>query len=74
MAYENVERPKPKVGGSARIQGRSGLHLIIAVEEPSRSIRIACSPRKYSSLASRMAEGNFNCVKCMLALGEGGEA
>jgi hypothetical protein len=73
MGYNYVKRPKPSVGGSAKIQGKTGLHLIISTKD-NGAIMVACSPRWFSATSSRMAEDHYNCAKCLLSFGEGGEA
>lgn len=76
MSYQHVPRPQPTVGGSARVQGRPGLHLIIDAR-PTGSLRIACNPKDYKGRdrwysSGRMVDEHFTCAVCLLTLPKDG--
>jgi len=58
------DRAKAEVGACVKIQGRPGVHLVVAVNPATAGVRLGCRPRYYAAVTARVVTEAVACSKC----------
>ena len=61
-----VPRPRPKLGDATLITGRPGRHRVVEIRKDLArpAVKVACSPRWYSTSRSRVVAEPIDCERC----------